>query len=47
VNKHIDVSIDASNIPSRLNKTYFGVLERPRFRNTYDRRIGIVLRVKS
>jgi TonB-dependent receptor len=47
INKHIDVSIDASNLTKAVNNTYFGETIRPRFNNIYDRRVGIVLRIKS
>lgn len=46
INKHIDVSIDASNLTKAVNNTYFGETIRPRFNNIYDR-VGIVLRIKS
>lgn len=47
INKHIDVSIDASNLTKAVNNTYFDETIRPRFNNIYDRRVGIVLRIKS
>ena len=46
INKHIDVSIDASNLTKAVNNTYFDETIRPRFNNIYDR-VGIVLRIKS
>jgi outer membrane receptor for monomeric catechols len=47
INKHIDGSIDASNLTEAVNNTYFDETIRPRFNNIYDRRVGIVLRIKS
>lgn len=47
VNDHFDISIDASNITGSVNHTYFGETIRPRFNNLYDRRIGLVVRIKS
>lgn len=46
INKHIDVSIDASNLTKAVNNTYFDETIRPRFDNIYDR-VGIVLRINS
>lgn len=46
INKHIDVSVDASNLTEVVNNTYFDETIRPRFNNIYDR-VGIVLRIKS
>ena len=47
INKHIDVSVDASNLTEVVNNTYFDETIRPGFNNIYDRRVGIVLRIKS
>jgi TonB-dependent receptor len=47
INKNIDVSVDASNITKAVNHTYFGEQIRPRFNNLFDRRIGLVVRIKS
>ncbi len=47
VNDHFDISVDASNITKSVNHTYFGELIRPRFNNLYDRRVGLVVRIKS
>lgn len=46
INKHIDVSIDASNPTNAVNNAYSDETIRPRFNNIYDR-VGIVLRIKS
>ncbi|MES3153948.1 TonB-dependent receptor [Sphingomonas faeni] len=47
INDHFDISFDASNILNALNQTYFGEKIRPRFNNIYDRRFGLVIRIKS
>lgn len=46
INKHIDGSIDASNLTEAVNNTYFDETIRPGFNNICDR-VGIVLRIKS
>jgi TonB-dependent receptor len=47
INEHIDISIDGTNLLKTASQSYFGEEIRPRFRSVYDRRLGIVLRVKS
>lgn len=47
VNDHFDISIDASNIMNASTNTYFGETIRPRFNSIVDRRIGLVVRIKS
>jgi TonB-dependent receptor len=47
INNHFDISVDASNILNSVNQTYFGETIRPRFNNIFDRRIGLVVRIKS
>ena len=47
VNDHFDISIDASNILNAATRTYFGEKIRPRFNSIVDRRIGLVVRIKS
>jgi TonB-dependent receptor len=44
-NKQVDLSIDASNLTHAKTSSYFGEVNRPRFNNIFDRRIGFVLRV--
>ncbi len=45
-NDKIDLSLDASNLLHSVSQTYFGETIRPRFFTVYDRRIGLVLRLK-
>ncbi len=47
VNDHFDISVDASNILNSATRTYFGETIRPRFNSIVDRRIGLVVRIKS
>ena len=46
-NKHIDVSVDATNLTKTMFRSYFGEEIRPRFKNVADRRIGVSLRLKN
>ena len=45
-NDRVDVSLDASNLLHSVAETYFGETIRPRFDTVYDRRVGLVVRVK-
>ena len=45
-NERVDVSLDASNLLHSVAETYFGETIRPRFDTVYDRRVGLVVRVK-
>ena len=47
VNDHFDISVDASNILNAATNTYFGETIRPRFNSVVDRRIGLVVRIKT
>ncbi len=47
VNDHFDISIDASNLLNSSTNTYFGETIRPRFNSVVDRRIGLVVRLKT
>ncbi|MFV0623476.1 TonB-dependent receptor [Sphingomonas sp. ac-8] len=47
VNDHFDISLDASNLLNSSTNTYFGETIRPRFNSVVDRRIGLVVRIKS
>lgn len=44
-NRQVDLSIDASNLTHAKTSSYFGDVNRPRFNNVFDSRIGFVLRV--
>ena len=47
INDHFDISLDASNLLNSSTNTYFGETIRPRFNSIVDRRIGLVVRIKS
>lgn len=47
VNDHFDISLDASNLLNSSTNTYFGETIRPRFNSVVDRRIGLVVRLKT